>query len=324
MRALVIDGRCNKAGGGRTVFEAVAKHLVPALRSLQIEATILGPQERSARLPLITGRPALVLNETGLCVTKGSPKVVLVQNLKCWGPTATIRDRLRGSVARWNVRSATHVVAALPSTLLEVSPYTSARMSVVPFGVDPIFRPGEVAARSLIVAVGTVVPHKRYELLLAAFAQVEPAVRKRLHVVGSMPDARYSNQLRQLSVKLEIGDEVEFVGLLDRAQLVAKYQQAVCVVQASSLESFGFPLLEGAACGALVVATDQPSVRDIVPDLGGLVVPDGARGLSEAIRAACQNPGGARKTPKVWGWPSFSLQLARLLDHELTLWQANC
>lgn len=317
MRILLIDARNNTAGGGRRVFEGIVDHLVPALEDRAIASRVLGPTvSRASRLPRVTRLPVLALSETALLLTVRSPKIVLVQNLKCWGTPATRRDRLRGVVARWNVRSAVHVVAAVPSTLRIVQAETGATGTAMSFGVDSAFQPAR-QQRCNIVGVGTVVPHKRYELLLQAFARVDSSVRRPLRIVGATPDPAYLASLRRLTVLLGIAEEVEFVGMLGLDDLVSEYQAAVCVVQSSVVESFGFSLVEGASCGAVVIATDQPSVRDLVPELGGVVVPAEPALLGDAIAAACRSEVVPQKEAPTLGWATFASDLAQLIDERL-------
>ncbi|MDP5240608.1 glycosyltransferase family 4 protein [Uliginosibacterium sp. 31-16] len=90
--------------------------------------------------------------------------------------------------------------------------------------------------------------------------------------------------------------EVEFLG--QRSDVLALNQSASIVVLAST-QGEGIPraLLEGAACGVPMVATDVPGCRDVVvPGETGLLVPPGAPAqLAEALLALLADAGLRRR-----------------------------
>lgn len=125
--------------------------------------------------------------------------------------------------------------------------------------------------------VSALVPYKRVDLALAAFA-LRP--RRRLLVVGDGPQER---RLRALAPP-----NVRFVGAHDGAQLAGLYRRARAFVM-PGLEDFGITPLESMASGRPVVAYGQGGVLDSVRPLGQ-ARPTGVffdQQTPEALAAAC-------------------------------------
>jgi glycosyltransferase involved in cell wall biosynthesis len=53
---------------------------------------------------------------------------------------------------------------------------------------------------------------------------------------------------------------------LSRSELAGLYRAATLVLQPSEAEGFGLPVLEALACGAAVVASDIPTLREVGGD----------------------------------------------------------
>ncbi len=111
-----------------------------------------------------------------------------------------------------------------------------------------------------ILHVGSCIPRKRIDLLLEIFA----ALRSRqpqlsLVKVGGNWTAAQQQQISQLG----IGNSISHLHDLDRLQLAALYRQASAVLLPSEAEGFGLPIIEALACGALVVASDLPVLREV-------------------------------------------------------------
>jgi glycosyltransferase involved in cell wall biosynthesis len=139
------------------------------------------------------------------------------------------------------------------------------RITVVPPGIDPGFSPrGRKSATPLVVAVGRLVPVKRYDLLIRAAAE---ARRRRpdlqLTIVG---EGYERNALDSLVNDLDAGGWVTFAGRLSEADLVRLYRRAWVVASASAREGWGMALTEAAACGTPALATRIPGHVDAVID----------------------------------------------------------
>ena len=141
---------------------------------------------------------------------------------------------------------------------------------VTPNGVDPAFTPGP-GSHDYVLSVGAV---QRRKNQLAAL-QAADAVGLPLVVVGPEKDASIAAELRTGGARLE--------GYVETARLVELYRGAACLVQSSSYEGFGLPVVEAMASGTPVVAIDEPALREVAGDAAVVV---GAPSLADGIRTA--------------------------------------
>lgn len=146
-------------------------------------------------------------------------------------------------------------------------------IEVVPCGIDhDVHRPAALRGRApLVLSVGRLEPYKRIDLLVRAFAAVHAErPEARLAILGrGQEEAR----LRVLAKRLGIQDAVHFAGFVSEAEKVSWMQRAALLVQCSRKEGWGLTVVEAQACGATVIATDVPGLRDSVHDgCGGWLV----------------------------------------------------
>ena len=71
-----------------------------------------------------------------------------------------------------------------------------------------------------------------------------------------------ANQQEQID-RLNLGQSIIHLQGLERSTIAALYRQASVVLLTSEAEGFGFPVIEALACGAIVVASDIPVLREV-------------------------------------------------------------
>lgn len=125
----------------------------------------------------------------------------------------------------------------------------------------------------VFLSVGSLVWYKEYPTLLRAFAQrFAGDIDTRLRVVGHGP---LGAELKILASDLGISAQVDFLGMLDREQVLAQMHDADALVHASPFETFGVVLVEALACGLPVVAASEGGPRAIINDSNGILTPPG-------------------------------------------------
>ena len=173
------------------------------------------------------------------------------------------------------------------------------RLAIVPLGLDLQRFGGRGRAearaaleiptdREVVVAAGRLVPIKRLDRLVTAFASVRrrrPAAH--LYLIG---DGHERPALEAQVRAAQLDDGVTFVGWVDE---VADWYAASDVVALSSdREGTPLALIEAAAAARPVVATAVGGVADVVADgeTGYLVGADDVNGLAEALERLLGNP----------------------------------
>lgn len=149
------------------------------------------------------------------------------------------------------------------------------RIRVVPPGIDERFSPGgERSPHPLVVAVGRLMPSKRFDDLIRAMVEVrERRPDAELVIVG---DGYERDNLRARIDELGLSGSVRLAGRVSDDELVALYRRAWLVASASISEGWGMTLTEAAACGTPAVATRIAGHEDAVVDgETGLLVPVG-------------------------------------------------
>jgi glycosyltransferase involved in cell wall biosynthesis len=110
-----------------------------------------------------------------------------------------------------------------------------------------------------VAHVGSCAPRKRIDVLLDAVAAVRARLPElRLVKVGG----EWSADHRDRIARLGLADAIVQLHGLSRAVLAAVYRAASAVLVPSEAEGFGLPVAEALACGAAVVASDIPPLRE--------------------------------------------------------------
>jgi len=79
-------------------------------------------------------------------------------------------------------------------------------------------------------------------------------------------------------------DHVHMIGFVDEEDLPTLYSGAVCVAFPSLYEGFGFPVLEGMACGTPVITSNVSSLPEVAGDAALMVDPYSIDAIADAIQ----------------------------------------
>lgn len=120
-----------------------------------------------------------------------------------------------------------------------------------------------LAGRPWVLHVGSCVPRKRIDVLL----EVAAAVRQRLPELRLVKvGGEWSAGQREQIGRLNLAGAVVHATDLSRTDLAEVYRRAPVVLLPSEAEGFGLPVIEALACGAAVVASDLPVLREVGGD----------------------------------------------------------
>jgi glycosyltransferase involved in cell wall biosynthesis len=168
--------------------------------------------------------------------------------------------------------------------------FAESNLNVINYGVNhDIYRLGKTkSSYPHVFYLGRLKRFKGVHLLIEAMSQVVKEIPEaRLTIVGD-GDQDYRNDLKRLSAKLNLEEQVvlyEF-GMGDfLAQKVQIMQEAWVLVFPSAREGFGLVVVEANACGTPTVATNVPGLRETVQDNDtGILVARNVDDLANSIK----------------------------------------
>jgi glycosyltransferase involved in cell wall biosynthesis len=139
------------------------------------------------------------------------------------------------------------------------------RVDVVPPGIDERFSPGgERSPHPLVLAVGRLVPVKRYDMLLRVLVRLKKHHPTLEAVIASEGYGRES--LEALRRQLGADTWIHLPGWVDDDELVDLYRRAWVLASSSAREGWDMTVTEAAACATPAVVTDIAGHRDAVDD----------------------------------------------------------
>jgi glycosyltransferase involved in cell wall biosynthesis len=180
-----------------------------------------------------------------------------------------------------------------------VTSHSTRATLIAQFGVDPekivVAEPGtDPAPRAIgggsevlnILAVGSIVQRKGYDLLVEALAGLQD-FNWRLRIVGALDRAPDCVQALRAQIAAAGLEERIILGGATDAELDALYHNADVFVSASRYEGYGMVLTEAMARGLPIIASTGGAAADTLPDGAGLKIPpNDAPALREALRRA--------------------------------------
>lgn len=174
------------------------------------------------------------------------------------------------------------------------------RISVIPNGVHPDFRPIEAQSDidrlrenyalpdKYVLAFASSDPRKNLEGVLAAWDRARPFTLDHwLVVVCASPSA--VKAVRKRSGRSPEAHRILIVSGLPRKDLAVLYGAAELLLFPSFREGFGLPVIEAMACGTPVLTSNISAMPEVAGDAAQLVSPTDIASMSKIIVALLSN-----------------------------------
>ena len=167
---------------------------------------------------------------------------------------------------------------------------TADRITVACPGTDPVTpADGSLDGIVRLLAVGSLVPRKGYDLLIAALATLKD-LPWRLTIAGDERDRATAEMIKSDIARLQFTDRVTLVGAVSSTRLNELYLAADVFVLASRYEGYGMAYAEAIAHGLPVIGTRAGAIPDTVPSEAAiLVAPEDADALAHALHQMIAN-----------------------------------
>jgi glycosyltransferase involved in cell wall biosynthesis len=160
----------------------------------------------------------------------------------------------------------------------------ASNISICPPGVEHNFTPGSHRSPTpLVIAVGRLVPVKRFELLIEAAVRLKPIHPDlRLVIAGEGYErAALENQIRRDGAE----QWISLPGFVDDKELLELYRSTWLVASSSLREGWGMTVTEAGACGTPAVASRISGHMDAVRDGSTGLLFDDVDGMVAALDA---------------------------------------
>lgn len=186
------------------------------------------------------------------------------------------------------------VISPFEHELLKKDGFSLKRVELIPPGIDTEafstaktnpFPAWNIKAENILLFAGRIAKAKGVDLLIAALPHIIKQVpNTQLVIIGE--DFGFRRTCEQQAKELGVEKFITWTGKVTRDELIGAYQNATAFVFPSRYEAFGIVLLEAAAAGCPIVATNGSAIPYIVqpnktgllfepenvPDLAGQVV----------------------------------------------------
>jgi glycosyltransferase involved in cell wall biosynthesis len=187
-------------------------------------------------------------------------------------------------LGNYGFRKADHLIAVsgyVRDFCVDTLGIPNERITIIPNGIDPLFRVLEPAAhdpewgtlrgRPFALVVGNVLAVKNQVTAVQAFAQLANRFpRHHLLLAGGTRDP-YADRVRAAIRSAGLGERVHLLGYVEPERLVRLYNAAEVLLMPSLTEGCPVALLEALACGVPVIGSRRGGIPEVVGDAARLI-----------------------------------------------------
>ncbi len=159
-------------------------------------------------------------------------------------------------------------------------------VSVVRPGVERVTCPVRREGKNVsLLAVGSIVPRKGYDVLIAALAMLKDLPWHLMIVGDRMRDTTTAARIDDLVREHALADRIVMTGAVPNERLATLYMNADVFVLPSRYEGYGMAFADAIAYGLPVIGTTGGAIPEAVPsEASVLVPPDDVSALASALR----------------------------------------
>ena len=181
---------------------------------------------------------------------------------------------------------------------------------------DRFFIKRENYLSSHVLTIGNVIPRKGYHILIDALQKIDcPWI---LNIIGDCNmNPKYFNFLKEKILKYQLQKKINFVGTLEKDEMIEYIKKSMIFVLPTRYEGFGISLLEAAVSGLRVITTNIPVLRESLKDQNVIFFEiDNVNDLSEKIQTSLQKSNSVDKiqSKQLYGWKSTKTKFLRVLN----------
>lgn len=269
---------------------------------------------------------ALLLHATGGLFPEGLPipVVTTVHDLVWlthpeWLQRRGLLGRITANACRKYLaealRKSSHIIVPSLATKREIdelADFASDRISVIHHGVGEVFQPlnreddaavarvRRIVSRLLsgaprfVLDVGRAAVYRNHEGLIKAFAAAFKSDGD-VHLAFVQAMSKQSKTIMRLASRLGLDGRVHLLSGVSSRDLVALYQDAICLCHPTLHEAYGTVVAEAMACGCPVITSGRAAAGEIAEGVAQLVNPEHEDEIAAAMRRIAYERGVAKR-----------------------------
>lgn len=130
------------------------------------------------------------------------------------------------------------------------------------------------APEKFFLFVGVMKERKNVRAIIKAFTRFALSHPEFYLLLVGKTEGEYGDLLKREASQSSAAERIRFLGYRADAELAYLYPRATALVYPSTIEGFGFPVLEAMACGTAVITSRNSSLPELAGEAGLLVDPD--------------------------------------------------
>lgn len=194
-----------------------------------------------------------------------------------------------------SLRQSKNIIAVSDFTKSELlSTYNLVRstITVCPNGVG---EPPKITTRYKIdspyfLSVGTLKPNKNYPFLINAFSQYLKLKPSNLKLVIAGKKGWLYDEIFKTVTQFNLQNQVIFTDFITESEKWYLYKNAIATVIPSTYEGFGIPAIESQKVGTPVIASNIPSLTEVLEDSALFIDPTDTSSLVKALNNIQKQP----------------------------------
>ncbi len=246
------------------------------------------------------GKPDLILAHSSIwagyaashiSAGTGIPYIIIEHRSRFTGKTAEAESLVRDAYhpfLKEAFRGASRIITVSDALQASIRQFISLEQQIqtIPNLVDTgFFVPPAQRQRDplVILSIGRLEHEKGMDLVIQAFGRIRNEIPgASLRIVGKGP---LEPMLREMASKVNVGENIHFLGKLTPGQILAELHQAKILAVASRFEAFGVVFIEAMSTGLPVLAARSGGPDSFVTEgVGKLVKSDSAEAVYEGLK----------------------------------------
>ena len=201
--------------------------------------------------------------EAFLALKSGYPSVLTFHGMTAedarylTDPTNRLRLRLQAATIEATcVKKYRHAILISPYVKEYFGAKLTAKTHFIPNPiVPPFFAVKRQEEPGHILFAGRIIPRKGVSDLIQALGKAKSHVPMKLYLAGSLDDTAYVAEIKAQATELGVTDDIEFMGLLNEAEVLAAFSKASVLVLPSYQETAPVVIQQAIAAGLPIIAT---------------------------------------------------------------------